>query len=260
MKQPSEAMQVLIKQVYKVFSRYPAPHQFKVCMPCCVTPVQERALRQIPLRELPFNLLDVYCQGSLAHGEDSNDIRYLLPRLLEVIAHGQYPGISNEMSLCNVGSVPSERWLLAEREVLGAFARQLVIDLLNDAEEKEQITELDSVLIMFHLAGLDITPLLDAVLDFSGFWAFASLAWLLNMDRSHGHLTSAFAPIQDQDALLDKRINDWITYHCKELSKRAELAIASPANLKKKYEQDYGGKTIGYWIEESLCALYSGLI
>lgn len=156
--------------------------------------------------------------------------------------------------------MPSERWLLAEREVLGAFACQLVIDLLNDAEEKEQIAELDSVLIMFHLAGLDITSLLDTMLNFSSFWAVASVAWLLNMDRSHGHLSSAFAPMQDQDALLDKRINDWIACHCQELSKRAELAIASPADLKRKHEQGYSGGTIGYWIEESLCALYSGLI
>lgn len=54
MKQPSEAMQALIKQAYKVFGRYSVPYQFDVCMPCCVTPAQERALRQTPLRELPL--------------------------------------------------------------------------------------------------------------------------------------------------------------------------------------------------------------
>ena len=247
--QLSEAMDKIIERIYKIFDRYPVPQQFNLCMPCCVSPQEEKALRQTSLRELPFALLHTYVHGSIGQEINSSEIRYILPRLLEFIAHKEYPGISEEICLKRVGLSGIENWLPAEQAVLADFARQYLVDLLTEAQSAGRLLRLDEVLIMFHMAGVDITPLLDAVLEQPGFWALASLAFMLHMKRTNGCLNNSF--LNDKDAnsdLLNQRINEWVKHSASQLSALAEQAIISPADLTEHDQR--------YWIEESLCALY----
>ena len=252
---PSESMKAVIRKAYQVFSRYPVPPQFDVCLRCCVNLEEEKALRHTPLHDLPFELINTYNQSAKSQQQNSYEIRYLLPRLLEVIAHGQYPAISEELCLERVGRAEPQNWLPAEREILNEFAQQLFIDMLTGAESEARLVELDAILIMFHLAGLDVAPLLDTILEQPGFWAIASLAFTLNMDRSNGRLTNAFASTRKEDQ-LNQSINDWISRSRQKLSQRAAKAILSPADLKSQHGQYCCRATLGYWIEESLCILY----
>jgi len=251
----SEAMKEIIEQAYRIFNRYPVPQQFEVCCACCVSPQEEQALRQTPLRDLPFELLNAYNQSATSQQQNSSEIRYLLPRLLEIIAHGQYPAVSGEIVLDRVGRAEPENWLPAERQILTEFARQFMADLLAEAQREARMTELDAILIMFHLGGLDVTPLLDSVLETPGFWAIASLAWTLKMERSHGRLTNGFA-YSGKEEQLNQRLDDWISRSRLKLSARAAEAIISPADLTQEYARYCCRFTVGYWIEESLCVLH----
>ena len=252
--QPGKNMMAIIERAYQVFKRYPVPRNFDICGPCCVSPEEEWALYEVPLRKLSFAVLNIYNQSATSEEQDSNEIRYLLPRILELIAHGQYPGISDELSLRRVGGASPTSWLPAEYDLLTQFARQHVIDLLNEAEDHARLAELEAILIMFHLAGLDVTPLLDTVLDQPGFWAIASLAFMLIMERKDGRLCNAFSSNRDEQ-VLNQRINDWIDCSRQKLSEHAAAAIVSPADLSQHYEQYCDGMTLGFWIDDSLTAL-----
>lgn len=253
--QPGENMMAIIERAYQVFGRYPVPRNFDICGACCVSPEEEWALYEVPLRKLSFEVLNSYNQSARSEVQDSNEVRYLLPRLFELIAHGQYPGISDEVSLSRVGGASPTSWLPVEYDLLTQFARQHVIDLLNEAEEHARLAELDAILIMFHLAGLEVTPLLDTALEQPGFWAIASLAFMIFKEREDGQLSNAFSSNRDEQA-LNQRINDWIECSRQKLSERAAVAIVSPADLKQHYERYYDGMTLGFWIDDSLAALH----
>ena len=56
---------------------------------------------------------------------------------------------------------------------------------------------------------------------------------------------------------LHQAINVWVDQSSGRLAERAATAITEPPDsLAMKYEQYYCGANLGYWIEESLCALH----
>ena len=253
---PSEAMQDIIERAYQVFSRYPVPQQFDVCMPCCVSLEEERTLRQTPLRFLSREALYDYNSSAKSMQQDSSEIRYLLPRLLELIAQGEEPAISQELCLERVAKAAPENWPDNERDLLADYARQYIVDLLAEAERKTELALLGDALVMFHLGRMDVTPLLDAALEQSGFWAIASLAFFLYMERSNGQVCNAFVS-RGKGQRLHQAINVWVDQSSGRLAERAAVAITEPPDsLAMKYEQYYCGANLGYWIEESLCALH----
>ena len=254
--QPSQTMHAIIEQAYQTFSRYPVPQQFDVCLGCCVSIADERAMRQTPLRHWPWRLMHEYVGNAPAGAHHKSEIAYLLPRLLEVVAQGEYPGISQEICLRCIDKAAPQTWSQAEQQLLADYARQFVIDLLAQAEADAKLALLDDTLIMFYLAGLDVVPLLDAALAQRGFWQIASLAFFLYMDRSNGEVDNAFVS-HAKGRALHQRINSWIEQHSRDLSASAAEAIAHPpGSLAEKYEQYYCQMNLGYWIEESLCALH----
>lgn len=253
---PSETMQAIIERAYQVFSRYPVPQQFDVCLGCCVSIRDERVLRQTPLRHLMPEVLYEYNSSARSLQQDASEIRYLLPRLLEVIAQGEQPAISQELCLERVKNASPDNWLEAERELLADYARQYIADLLAEAESKAELVLFSDALIMFHLGGMDVTPLLDVALAQPGFWAIASLAFFLFMERSNGEVCNASVS-RSKGKKLHQAVNVWIDQSSVRLAGRAAEAIDEPPDsLAEKYEQYYCGANLGYWIEESLCALH----
>lgn len=84
----------VIADAYRVFGRYAPGHPLVAChCPCCMWPATAEALLSTPLRQLKSNVLAEYT--SSAHGWDdgviSRQMRYFLPRYLELIGHGDPP-------------------------------------------------------------------------------------------------------------------------------------------------------------------------
>lgn len=253
---PSENMQAIIERMYQVFDRYPVPSQFDVCLACCVSIKDEQSLRQTPLRHLSPEVLYEYNSSARSTQQDADEIRYLLPRLLELIAQGKEPAICQELCLERVANAALESWPDNERDLLADYARQYIVDLLDEAERKAELALLGDALVMFYLGGLDVMPLLDAVLEQPGFWAIASLAFFLYMERNNGQVCNAFVS-GAKGRRLCRAISAWADASRDRLTKRAAEAIAGPPDsLAMHYERYYCGANVGYWIEESLCALH----
>lgn len=117
--------------------------------------------------------------GIVARGPDpqnSDEVRYFLPRLLEFVAQGQFDNIHEVFSLRRINLASKENWREDEWKILQRFACQYMTDWVSG----DEAVELQYMLEMFFRADIALAPLLDAINSVPGFWSTVSLACLLN--------------------------------------------------------------------------------
>ena len=246
--QPSAAMNDLIEQGYHLFRRYRVPARFNVCCHYCFSAEQQRALRETSIRAVPFELMMAWNSSSNPEQQDSDEIRYLLPRLLELIAQREFPGIYAGICLRRVGETDIRRWRADERLFLLHFGQQFMRDWLLPGDA----VDLYLILEMFWFGGLNIAPLLDTVLEEADYWATVSLAWLLCTYRST--LTEG----DSESESIAQQISVWVKHAQPLLTERAGQAIEVPM----KQSQYYAGSSLdidSWMIDECLCAMHEGL-
>lgn len=244
--QPSSAMQALIEQIYLTFRRYPVPQQFVVCCEYCLSQQEQKALRNTSLREIPYSLINAWNSSPGPDPQNSDEVRYFLPRLLEFVAQGYFDNIHEVFTLRRINLASKENWRADERAILQQFACQFMVDWVSG----DEVVELQYMLEMFFRADIALTPLLDAVISVPGFWTTTSLAYLLN--RYSGDY------IRDNQDDIDKaitaQINAWTINNQSILKERARQAIENPLKqpeLMTKYqvwEDDW-------MVDECLCAM-----
>lgn len=125
---PTPAMQALIEQIYHIFRRYPAPKQFVVCCEYCLSQQEQKALRNTSLRAIPYSLINAWNSSPGPDPQNSDEVRYFLPRLLEFVAQGQFDNIHEVFSLRRINLASKENWREDEREILQQFACQYMTD------------------------------------------------------------------------------------------------------------------------------------
>jgi hypothetical protein len=82
-----------VENAYQVFSRYRLERPIDLCDQCY--PELAAVFAKRPLREVDAHLLSQYVDARACHGyaeRMDNDMRYLLPRWLELIAAGEVIG------------------------------------------------------------------------------------------------------------------------------------------------------------------------
>ncbi|HBL6832611.1 TPA: hypothetical protein LSH21_001141, partial [Escherichia coli] len=134
---PTPAMQALIEQIYHIFRRYPAPKQFVVCCEYCLSQQEQKALRNTSLRAIPYSLINAWNSSPGPDPQNSDEVRYFLPRLLEFVAQGQFDNIHEVFSLRRINLASKENWREDEREILQQFACQYMTDWVSGDEAVE---------------------------------------------------------------------------------------------------------------------------
>lgn len=154
-----QALQSVIEAAYKAFRRHARPVlPLDVCLDCCMDPRVEREMREKPLRELTARHFYEYNTSAKSAEQPAAEMLYLLPRMLELIAEGADVHHSPELFLDRVGRCPAGTFDEAQHRVLDEFALCLFAQAI-DAERtwgKEPL----SLLLMFDIGGVDVTPLL----------------------------------------------------------------------------------------------------
>jgi hypothetical protein len=132
----------IIEQAYEVFGRYRLHDTLTVChCNVCMTVAAERALIKTPLRKIPSSLLAEYTNS--AHDWDdgpvAREMRYLLPRYLELIGAGDPPDIMGlDICLRRLGNAGwREKWPTEEVQLIDRFLDALLIDSLGKLEVVE---------------------------------------------------------------------------------------------------------------------------
>ncbi len=106
--QPSPAMQALIEQIYHIFRRYPVPQKFVVCCEYCLSQQEQKVLRSTSLRAISYSLINAWNSSPGPDPQNSDEVRYFLPRLLEFVAQGQFGNDSNLLIVFYVQIMPDD--------------------------------------------------------------------------------------------------------------------------------------------------------
>lgn len=208
----------LIEEAYELFSSYEFGKHAAVCTYCCMDESEVALLRKTPLREVTaqtlFQYLDAACEANDV--ELINQMRYLLPRILELHVAGHELRHSNEILLDKLYCQNSV-WKRNEIQFLKRFA----IHYFDEQLKTDDIETILEIIVLFDKAGLGVDELFCHLQD--------------NVDNKNvinvlmGFIT---IPLNNPfaDDALDEKISNFI--HSKTLKDITVLSIM------QKVEQD----------------------
>jgi len=160
-----DPMQAVIADAYRVFGRHRAPtHQLNACTLCCMTEELEQEMRQLPLAKLTSKHFYEYNTAAKGPEQLADEVQYLLPRMLELMAEGEEVHHSIELALQRLGHCANGSFSKAEMDVLNRFALAYFHQTLTGGRTsgvRRLLEEPLSVLLMFHIGGVATEPLLN---------------------------------------------------------------------------------------------------
>jgi hypothetical protein len=124
-------LQATIDEAYRIFAPYTIGSTLIVCnCNVCMTKETERELVRTPLRTIPSKLLAEYTNSAHSWDDDqvAREMRYFLPRYLELIALGDPPD-NLELDICLRRLAYAQwrsKWPAAQVEVLDNFFDRLI--------------------------------------------------------------------------------------------------------------------------------------
>ena len=161
-----QALGLAIDQLYAVFGHYDAPrYMLDVCTPCCMSPQLEKEMRTLPLQQLTAKHFYAYNDSAKNPVQPPDEIKYLLPRMLELLVHGAELHHSTELYLQRLGNCDRAAYSAAERSALDRFALAFFADGLRQhpslSNNRFAGSNAFDILLMFDLGGIPLAPLLD---------------------------------------------------------------------------------------------------
>ena len=203
------ALRAAVDDAYRVFGGYRVPaFPLDVCLACCVSPEDERELREWPLAQLTRSHLWTYNDSAKKAIQDPRDVGYFVPRLLELLAEGAEIHHSMEVSLDRLGRCPAGSWNGEERAALDRFALAYFDVVLRDGVDRWPDDAL-TVLAMFEIGGVAIDPLLEFWLQCDAPMAAIQYVWATYFGFwDDGRYDGAFTA--DRPAFTE-RLTRWLT-------------------------------------------------
>lgn len=114
------SLAVAIERLYEVFGRYPRPRGETYSAYADVTTADATAIRERPLRELSGRELAKYAMRAITTWGDADELRYYLPRLLELlVTEGGWADKPTVM--LNLSTAGWRSWPAPEQEAVESF-------------------------------------------------------------------------------------------------------------------------------------------
>jgi hypothetical protein len=207
---PTAALLLAVETAYRVFEAYKAKFKAHVCQcPVCVCEQDRALLLDLPLRSIDGRLLMQY-QWSAHNGADpeaADDLRYLLPRIFELLVAGDAKMFSDpNMTLSKLGDcLWMKQWPKPERDAVTGFLEAL----LNAALDRDELEPRRYFGTEFARCSLDLIDYLSMMVK-AGWPADAILTvWSRRVDRAAVLHRASFR--FDVTPHLEPPVNLWIT-------------------------------------------------
>ncbi len=203
------ALEAAVDGAYLAFRRHRStPPPLDVCGDCCVSEHTAQRLRDEPIAKLTPQDFREYNGSAKSEVQLPREVGHFLPRMLALLADGQEVHHSLEIALDRLGRCPTGSWNAEEQAALDRFALTYFDAVLFGALAHRQFDNPLGVLLMFHIGGLSIAPLLQRWQDcehpssaiqyvHAGYWDF----W---KERRYAN---AFA---DDRPAFQQQVHDWL--------------------------------------------------
>ncbi len=154
-------LSTIIEKSYKIFEDYTIGETLEICTNCCVTKEEEKILVRTPLRKITKEIMNFYYNSAQTYSQrELYEMKYFLPRVLELLANFEVPTHSIEISLTRLMLDKKEWWLQKEKELLHEFAIAYFQKCLEQYPLPERIS-IDKIIIMFGIAHFEIEKILE---------------------------------------------------------------------------------------------------
>ncbi|WP_123812215.1 hypothetical protein [Ottowia oryzae] len=161
---PAE-LEAAIEACYRTFNKCTLPSTLlDVCTHCCMDEKLEAEMHRLPLRQIGRRHMYAYNDSAKSEVQPTPELRYLIPRLLELVARGEPVHHSTELYLDRLGrrkadAFSLQEWASIERACQGIFTHRLTLYPWQRAEGRS-LPSLFDLLLMFAMGGVDIAPML----------------------------------------------------------------------------------------------------
>ncbi len=161
-----DALEAATQALYQGFAAYRPPTQLlDACVACCMDADLEREMRRLPLRSLTEHHFYQYNDAAKSRIQPAHEIKYLAPRMLQLLAQGARLHHCTELYLERLGRCEPGSFSAHESAALQAFARAFfALGLEQWAEPDKGVFQGEtafSVLLMWDYAGVPLQPLLE---------------------------------------------------------------------------------------------------
>lgn len=161
----SSAVTQACEHPYDVFGGYREPDQaLDVCINCCMDAELEKEMQRMPLRHITAAHFVEYNGSAKSIRQPIAEIKYLLPRLFELIANGADVHHSTVLFLERLGHCRSDAFSVVERNAIDSFALAFFAACLSRHRWRSSdcLDSSDALdfLLMFDIGGIDLQPLL----------------------------------------------------------------------------------------------------
>ncbi len=165
MKKQQTPLDAAVEAVYRAFAHYRAPEGLlDVCTCCCMDAEVEREMHRLPLRQLTREHFYQYNDSAKSAVQPADEIKYYLPRMLELLAQGARLHHSTELYLDRLGRCEAGAYSADEAAALQSYARSFFSEGLAhwepDSKGLFQGEYAFSILLMWAYAGVPLAPLL----------------------------------------------------------------------------------------------------
>lgn len=162
---PDSELDAAVQTVYRTFSRYRAPHGLlDVCIACCMDEALELEMRCMALRGLTQRHFYQYNDSAKSEVQPANEIKYYLPRMLELLVQGARLHHSTEIYLDRLGRCEPGSYSDKEQAALQAFALAYFAQGLEQGQAQGNLFQGENaftILLMWDYAGVPLEPLLN---------------------------------------------------------------------------------------------------
>ena len=202
-----------IEEAYRLFASYSITPPLTVC-DCgnCITDKEQKLLITTPLRELSRELIETYI-SAMFDNEDKAivELRYFLPRMLELLSVGETLYIDEGFSLSRCHFERTHIWKEGEIAFMERFAKAFFEEVL-EGECPHPYSTAEDWLVCFGLSGLPIAPLLNSWLQQAdkvmALYYFEE--FLTHSFRSVG-IAFKHTYFKDKRPELNEQITTWLT-------------------------------------------------
>ena len=206
----SADLQSAVDGVYLAFHRRHGSRSLPldICGYCCVSDETAQRLRDQPLARLTASDFREYNGSAKSEIQRAAEVGHYLPRMLALLANGEEIHHSLEIALDRLGRCPADSWTESELAALCDFALAYFDAVLYGSLAHRWFDDPLSVLLMFHVGGLSIAPLLrrweDCEHPSSTIQYVRATYWDFWKEQRY---TNAFA---DDRPEFQQQVHDWL--------------------------------------------------
>lgn len=140
-------MENLIDKAYQTFAKYKLSEPLDVCTECCMSKSDAALLQRMNLKDASQELIYEYNTGACSEKTPINEVKYFLPKLMELAVNFNFPSHSCELTFKRLEPHDESEFEENEKEILNHFTKDYFLQCLKTYPLPETET-IDNIIVM----------------------------------------------------------------------------------------------------------------